>query len=176
MTVPVKMVENLLPDSVFNDFVQNVNEHNLEFCQQYPKRLFSTNKHQQWLLDVFGDFIETVAKPYCNAKTVQQIFLSYELPTSYFMLHRSHEALAGVVLYSLDNHGSNTLSCLNNSFDEPNDYLFSSGKYEKEEFVFRKNSALIVKNTEQRHHWGFNEPIPEPQVKRCVWIYLGKDD
>jgi hypothetical protein len=174
--LPIKTVDPVLDASAFDNFLEQLDQSHLDFCQEYPRRLFSSNKHQPWLQEVFGDFITQVAKPYCNAKAVQQIFVGYELPGCNFMLHRSHPAIAGVVIISLDDFPTHTLACLTNSFDDPDDYLSTQKEYTSENYNFKTNSALIIKNSEPRHHWGFGQqPIGVNTIKRSVWIYLGKE-
>ena len=173
--VPVTTVSNVLSEEDFVNFVEQIEESDLEFRQEYPKRLFSSPKHQDWLREVFGDFVASTAMPYCNAKALQQIFIGYELPVSWFSLHRSHPAIAGVAVISLDDFTGVTLNCLTDSFDNPDDYLWGQGEYKSENFEFFENSAIIVKNTDPRYHWGFSGNTGANQIKRSVWIYLGKE-
>lgn len=176
MPVPVEKVDPVLDSTLFGHFYEQLEQSHLDFYQEYPRRLFSNTNHQPWLKEVFGEFIENVAKPSCNAKTVQQIFVGYELPGCNFMLHRSHPAIAGVVVISLDDFPSHNLICLTDSFDDPDDYLSAQKGYRSESFSFNTNSALIIKNTDPRHHWGFSQmPIGVNTIKRSVWIYLGKE-
>lgn len=171
---PVKQVDNVLPDVEFNDLIQNIENNNFNFVQEYPKRLFSTHDHHDWLIEKFNAFIETVAKPFCNAVAVQQIFVGYELPGSAFMMHRSHPGIAGVVVYNLDDYSDLTLDYFIDTFDHPDDYISMGLNFETVNHNFKQNSALIVKNTDPRYHWGFSGMLETNQIKRSVWIYLGK--
>jgi hypothetical protein len=175
MAVPVKVVNSVLPDVEFKDFIEQVEQSDLTFTQQYPKRLFSSKNHQEWLEHTFSSFIYSIAKPYCNARSIQQIFLTHELPGMLFSIHRAHPAIAGVAVISLDDFPGITLNCLTNSLDNPEDYLWGQGEYQSEDFVFEKNSAIIIKNSDPRHHWGFSGEIGLGRVKRSVWIYFGKE-
>ena len=176
MKSPVKQVDNVFSDVEFNDLIRDIENHNFNFVQKYPKRLFSTNDHHDWLIEKFGKFIQNVAKPFCNAVAVQQIFIGYELPGSAFMMHRSHPAIAGVAVYNLDDYLDLTLDYFTDTFDHPDDYINLDSKFETVKHNFKKNSALIVKNTDPRYHWGFSRILGTNQIKRSVWIYLGKEN
>jgi hypothetical protein len=171
----VSIKNSVLSSDRYQSLIKEISESNLDFTQQYPNRLFSDRKHQSWLLDYFQPLIDEIENDTGYALSIQQIFLGYELPGAQFMFHRSHPAIAGVVVYSIDDFDDCKLTFLTDSQDAVDDYLWGQGNYTGVEFEFKANQALVVMNEEQRRHWGFGRPeIQANRLKRSVWIYFGK--
>lgn len=173
--IPVSIKDVVLSQDRYKSLLREISESNLDFTQQYPNRLFSDCKHQSWLLNYFQPLIDEVGIDNGYVPLVQQTFLGYELPGAQFMFHRSHPAIAGVIIYNIDDFDDCKLTFLTDSQDAVDDYLWGKGNYTGIEFDFKENQALIVINEEQRRHWGFGRPeIQINRLKRSVWIYFGK--
>lgn len=174
MSLPVKVYDNVLDTQIMKNLKEEIAQSNLNFIQEYPNRLFTTTEHTAWLINTFQSFIDQV-QPFTEHTYVQQAFIGIELPSeNSFSIHRSHPAIAGVIHISLEDHPMNGMVCLTDSLDEPEDYLWGAGRYNKQRYEFKENTAIVVKNSEPRHHWGFDLAIDPNIVKRGIWIYLGK--
>lgn len=176
MSYPIVVSKNVLNDDQWTLFNNELEESQIDYLQKYPRRLFSTEKHQQWLLDTFEDYIASV-RQHCEYSDIQQAFVGLELPGSHFFHHRSHPNIAAVACIALDDMPPQQacgLELLTNSFDEPEDYLFGSNGYESVQYNFEVNTAFLIINTEPRYHWGFMYPIPKGHVRRSVWLYFGR--
>ena len=173
MTLPVRVYDNIFDATSLENFKQEISQSNLNYTQEYPNRLLTTTDHTAWLINTFQSLLDEI-QPYTEHSHIQQAFIGHELPECVFSIHRSHPAIAGVVHVSLEDHDMNSLICLTDSLEDPDDYLWGLGNYSAENYKFRENSAIVVKNVEPRYHWGFRLPVGPNTVKRGIWFYLGK--
>ena len=178
MQTPVTSVKDVLSNDAWQSFIADIETANLEFEQKYPKRLFSSSQHNEWIIETFSNFLESTVREHINYTHIQQSFIGIELPGCHFMLHKSHPAIAGVVLISLDDNATHLpylqLEVLTDSQNEPEDYIPHKMDYTAEHYKFELNGGIIIPNTDPRYHWGFTMHVPECRVKRSVWFYLGK--
>ena len=159
-----------LPFDEFKRLTLEVKDGNLHFEQQYPGRIFTTQKHQSWLHDSFHELLNQIKPGY----HLQQIFLSYETALSEFMIHKSHPNIGNVVIISLENCNFVKLRVLDET-DIVDNYFYNQTVYERRlkytDIQLKSNHAYVIKCSAGRH-WGFSSGIPEGHAFKAVWAYL----
>ena len=172
--VPVHVYESVLAADQLRSFLDEVSQSHWELHQPYPNRIFTQPQHTAWLREYFDPLIAAAVQDAGLSGEVQQVFMSWELPDCHFMYHRAHPNIGAVICYSIDEFGGLELDVLTEGFDDPEDYLWDRKNRSGRRFGFDSNQAIMVRNTQPRHHWGFTAAIGAGRVKRDVWIYLGK--
>lgn len=173
--IPVTVYADTLAEDRYQSLLDEMGQSHLELHQPYPRRLFTKPEHEPWLRGYFDGFIQQLAQDTrINSLYVQQIFLGMELPGSTFLMHRSHPNIAAVAIWSPEDFPPFGLSVLTDSMHDPEDYLWGRGNYTAQPVKFRANEALVIYNTDPRHHWGFGGQVGSNTVKRSIWIYFGK--
>lgn len=173
--VPLIRFTDVLGPAQHQELLLAVEETHWQLHQPYPRRIFTQPQHSGYLTEIFQPLIDQAAESAALSGEVQQIFLSWELPGCRFMYHRAHPNIGAVMTYDLDDFGGIELEVLTQGFDDTEDYLTlgAQGRAGHRQ-DFRADSALMVINSEPRHHWGFTADIGPGRVRRGLWIYLGK--
>ena len=163
-------IPNALPIDEFKRLLLEVKDGNLNFEQQYPGRIFTTQTHQTWLHDTFRNLLSEINPNY----HLQQIFLSYETAFSEFMIHKSHPNIGYVILISLENCRFTHLRVLDETDIEDN-YFYNQTVYDQNlkftDIQIKANHAYVVHGAAGRL-WGLSNGIPEGHALKAVWAYL----
>jgi hypothetical protein len=157
-----------------SDLICQVEESQIELNQQYPRRLFSSPRHQDLWLQYFREPMNQLFGNF----SLQQIFLAYELPGSHFSYHHSHPAIGHVGIFSLDDWEHSAVRVIHDpgvdlNYAGPSSFaqkMLSSDEYS--DFPFRQNELLIINHRPDNRAWGFTSYIPQNTTKRSIWIYL----
>jgi len=170
----ITTVTDLFPPSDLVDLVCQVEEAQIDLDQRYPRRLFSSPRHQDLWLQYFDAPMRELFGDY----SLQQIFLAHELPGSHFAYHHSHPAIANVAIFSLDDWPHSSLRVVHDPGCDLNyagiDTFAQRGLTPDHytDFAFRCNELLIINNRPESRAWGFTEITPTNAVKRSIWMYL----
>jgi hypothetical protein len=173
-TLPVVVYDQVLDQDQQKSFLAELEQAQLELHTPYPNRIFTRPEHSNWLRSYFDPLINVAVEDAGTSGELQQIYLSWELPGCNFMYHRAHPNIGAVLCYSLDDFLGIELDILTEGFDDPDEYLWHAMERNGHKIEFKSNQAIMIKNNEPRHHWGFTAKVGLNRVKRNVWIYLGK--
>ena len=172
--LPATVFDSVLDADQYRLFLAELGQNHFELHQPYPYRIFTKPEHTVWLRGYFDPLINAAVQHAGLSGEVQQVFMSFEMPECQFMYHRAHINIGAVICYSIDEFAGVELDVLTEGFDDPDEYLWHKMGRQGTVLPFVANQAIMIHNTDPRHHWGFTAKIGSNRVKRDVWIYLGK--